>query len=61
MPDEPHAWQHDIASAIFPESFLNTRLNCESDWNPTAKAISLMRRREFRRRSHAFLNRACAT
>src|SRR5439155_2902972 len=40
-----------------PASFLNTRLNCDSDWNPTAKAISLMRRFAFPKSSHAFLKR----
>ncbi len=54
-------WIARYAFGDFPESFLKTRLNCESDWNPAAKAISLIRRLEFSRRSRAFSNRARAT
>src|SRR5262245_48676349 len=43
------------------ENFLNTRLNCERDWNPAANAISLMRRLPFRSRSHAVAKRVRAT
>src|SRR5437868_14236071 len=44
-----------------PENLLNTRLNCERDWNPTANAISLMRRSPFRSKSHAVVKRMRAT
>ena len=38
----------------FPESFLKMRLNCESDWKPAAKAISLTRRLPLPRSVAAF-------
>jgi hypothetical protein len=34
----------------WPRIFLNTRLKCVNDWNPTSKAISLTRRFGFRSR-----------
>jgi len=45
----------------FPASFLKTRLNCESDWKPQAKAISLTRRSAWRKSVAAFSNRVRAT
>ncbi len=44
-----------------PVTFLNERLNCESDWNPTSNAISLIRRFGFCRRLRAFSIRVRAT
>src|SRR6266496_194613 len=55
------AFLRKIFRRYFAVNFLKTRLNWDNDWKPTANAISLIRRFEVCRRSHALPTRIRAT